>query len=411
MATLSPSLAPSFHELELPQDALLAIRKQAWELFEKQGLPSKNDEAFRYFPTRIFHERPFVLAQQAEAPNFQPHILPECQDNYLVFINGYFSPTLSRSPLSLFTLHDATRTYGHFLRSRLAKILKDETDPFALLNIALHPQGAFLYIPPKTDLGLLQILLISTEPKVSLPRLQVFAGGWAQAKIVVTNLGSEKKVIIPSFDFALEEGSRVQFHQAEEACFGSCSLTSLRATLKKSANFASLQWKSGQGITRSHSRVWLQGEEANAELKGIWMLKEKAQAHACVRIDHEAPHTQSMQLFKGVLGDNSQSTFEGKIYVRPEAQKTQAYQLNKNLLLSPHAIANVKPNLEIFADDVKASHGATVAHLDDELLFYLKTRGIPASEAKHLLIDGFCREILDEFITRKGMDALHCYSS
>jgi Fe-S cluster assembly protein SufD len=149
------------------------------------------------------------------------------------------------------------------------------------------------------------------------------------------------------------------------------------------------------GFRRDYS-VALLGERSEAHLKGLTALGGKAESHIHVHMDHIAPLCQSRQFFKNVLIEKGRSSFTGKIYVRRPAQKTEAYQLNKNLLLSDLATANTKPNLEIFADDVKASHGATVAQLDEDQLFYLRTRGIPCSEAKGLLTMGFCQEILED---------------
>ena len=140
----------------------------------------------------------------------------------------------------------------------------------------------------------------------------------------------------------------------------------------------------------------LNGENSEADLKGLWILREHQHAHAHILIEHMAPRTRSMQLFKGVLLDASQSSFEGKIMVQREAQKTEAYQLNNNLILGKAAIAHSKPNLEIFADDVKASHGATVSRPDDAQLLYLKSRGILEETAQQLLMTGFYKEILDQ---------------
>lgn len=149
-------------------------------------------------------------------------------------------------------------------------------------------------------------------------------------------------------------------------------------------------------MMRKDIYVQCAGENSEADLKGLTMLQDALCAHTHIVVEHTAPRTRSMQRFKGLLRDASQSGFKGKILVRPAAQKTEAYQLNAHLLLGHAAIAHSKPHLEIFADDVKASHGATVAHLEQAQLFYLKSRGIDEASAKQLLIDAFCREILDE---------------
>jgi Fe-S cluster assembly protein SufD len=166
--------------------------------------------------------------------------------------------------------------------------------------------------------------------------------------------------------------------------------------LKRSSRFEAWNVLSGGQLSRFSSRISLNGENGEALLQGIWMLNENHQAHTHVVMDHHAPHCHSLQKFKGVMADISQASFEGKILVRQPAQKTEAYQLNNNLILGDHAIAYSKPNLEIFADDVKASHGATVTQIDEEQLFYLNSRGIGSSDAKKLLVQGFCREIIDQ---------------
>ena len=141
------------------------------------------------------------------------------------------------------------------------------------------------------------------------------------------------------------------------------------------------------------------GQGADAHLNGVWVLPDSKEAHVHVVMDHQKPYCHSMQLFKGVLTQTAKSSFQGKILVQQAAQKTEAYQLNNNLLLSDGAIADSKPGLEIFADDVKASHGSTVGQLDKEQLFYLKTRGFSDTEAKNCLIHGFCEEVLNLLTT------------
>ena len=165
---------------------------------------------------------------------------------------------------------------------------------------------------------------------------------------------------------------------------------------EKECQFRSVSLTHGSKVHRTSYALSLKGENSEVDLKGLWDLEGAKRAHTHVTIRHESPHARSMQLFKGLLKGSSQSSFEGKILVDPIAQKTQAYQLNHNLLLSDGCIANSKPNLEIFADDVKASHGATVSQLKPDQLFYLKSRGLGEQKAKELLVQGFCQEITDQ---------------
>jgi Fe-S cluster assembly protein SufD len=168
-----------------------------------------------------------------------------------------------------------------------------------------------------------------------------------------------------------------------------------RSVLKRDARLELFHATSGAKNVRFSASAELLEENSSFLFRSLGMLHGNRQAHVHALADHAAPHCTSRQHVKMVLNGPSKSSFEGKIYVRPPAQKTEAYQLNNNLLLSESALASAKPNLEIFADDVKASHGATFSQLSPEELFYLRSRGLPLAEAKSLLLQAFCREIID----------------
>jgi Fe-S cluster assembly protein SufD len=194
-------------------------------------------------------------------------------------------------------------------------------------------------------------------------------------------------------DIALEEQA---FFSHLEISQTNILLSDFKATLKANATLKHVALTKSGYLTRNRLGVALLGEGADALLQGLWNLGENHQCHTHARVEHVAPSCHSLQKFKGVLQGQSQSSFEGKIYVHPEAQKTQAYQLNHNLLLSEGAISNAKPNLEIFADDVKASHGATMSEVDEEQLFYLQSRGLTKEMSRKLLVQGFIQEIVDQ---------------
>jgi Fe-S cluster assembly protein SufD len=395
------------YEEVLKSDSLQKIRTKAWDHFLELGLPSRKSEVFRYVRLRHFYAHSYSASQSTEvtAEVLKSHIYPECQGSVIVFVNGHFSRSLSQlSPkLVLCSLSEASRTYGTFLNNQWAKSLKEETDPFAALNTALHRDGAFLYIPPKTVLDQpIQVLhLIDTQdrPMFLMPRLHIFVGGQSQVEILSTQaiLSGNSYGINQVVDFAIEEEAHVQYSQIIfDEPEDLWHFEALRAVLKRNSTLKTVNATNGSGTVRNDYRVALTGENAEALLNGIWMLKDQREAHCHVLMDHQAPYCRSLQLFKGILDDNSHSSFEGKILVRQPAQKTEAFQLNNNLLLSDRAMAESKPNLEIFADDVKASHGATVGQLDKEQLFYMKTRGFSNQEAKKFLVFGFCQEVIDK---------------
>ncbi len=392
-------------------DPLQKMRAKAWNRFLELGLPSKKSEAFRYIRWRNLFEKQFILSDKTELDftTIQPHIFPECAGSVLVFVNGYYTPHLSRMEalpkrMVVSSLNEAVKTYGTFLNNQWTKSLKDENDPFAALNGALHNDGLFIYLPPKmvleTPVQILHVIDAASEfPLLISPRIQLFAGSQTEIEIHSTQavLSGDDYFVNMAADFALEEGAHIYYTQtsSNEPPNG-WHFDALRAFLRKNSTLKTVSSTEGGLTVRNDYRIILGGENGEALLNGVWMLKEKREAHVHVIVDHQAPSCRSMQLYKGVLNDFGHSSFEGKILVKQEAQKTEAFQLNNNLLLSDRASADSKPNLEIFADDVKASHGATVGKLDEEQLFYMKTRGFPLQQAQNILVNGFCREVIDK---------------
>jgi Fe-S cluster assembly protein SufD len=398
------------HYAQIPQaDLLHKIREKAWEHFLALGLPTRKHELFRSLRMRALFSKQYHSAHpKAIAPEaITPHLLPECQESALVFVNGFFAPAFSRTTgiskkVVISTLCDAMHTYGGFLNSQWTAALKEETDPFAACNLALHRDGLFLYCPPKVVLErpiqILHLIDAEAHPALLTPRVQLFLGAHSEMSLVSTIAClTEKEFALNGVtDITIEEGAQLNYTQATwNLPETSWLLEAFRATLKRNSRLKAVNATNGADSVRNDYRVALIGENAEASLNGVWMLKKKREAHVHVLLDHQAPHCRSMQLFKGALNDTSRSSFEGKIFVRQLAQKTEAYQLNQNLLLSDYAQADSKPNLEIFADDVKASHGSTVGQLDQEQIFYMKTRGYSEAAAKNLLTFGFCQEVLD----------------
>jgi len=369
------------------------LREKAWSRFLELGLPNKSTDAFRYVSLRKIYD--LFLKRSSHIPikeSIAPYLLSEY---HLVFVNGKFSRELSNSPpqMVILPLQEALKSYGPFLQGRLAKNLKEETDPFAALNMALQDQSVFCYLPPKQIIETPLQIIYYGENGYHPSHLTFFCSTESELNIITTLIGSGFHHT--SLDVAIED--RSHFSHLETSVHGSgIHFSDFKATLKKSSTLKNLSLQLANRLSRSRLRVSLLGEEANALLQGLWHLTENHQSHTHAHVEHVAPSARSLQKYKGVLKDFSQSSFEGKIYVHPEAQKTEAYQLNHNLLLNEGTVANAKPNLEIFADDVKASHGATTAQVDEEHLFYLQSRGHTKELARNLLVRGFIQEVLDQ---------------
>lgn len=330
----------------------------------------------------------------------QLSILPECRESYLVFVDGYLDLSLSCLPKELVALplEGSISSYGLFLQNRWTKLIQEEKEEKMLLNGALAEGALFLYVPPHFVLSTpLQIHQVFTSNDLAVPRIEAILGKCASLSVVQT---AQALCDCPwragAWVASLEEGA--SFNLMSQTNLGSKSRSSeaVRVQLKRDANFSFFEASRGGEEAVVSVFVDLAQENSFAHLKALGMLDKKRRFDCRFQARHIAPSCRSRQHVKMALFDEGRSHFEGKIYVEPEAQKTESYQLNQNLLLSNQAQAQSKPALEIFADDVKASHGAVVSQLGDEEMFYLASRGLSQEEGRKLLVKGFCRELLDE---------------
>lgn len=399
----------SLYESIDEKDRLKRLRAQSWERFLELGIPTKKTEVYRYIRLRHLFDKNLTTGSSSGIPTEEIATLvaPECRESYFVIVNGHFVPELSNTAkvhekVVALPMDKAMATYSGLLNSQWAKQTKEETDAFAAMNAALHPQGLFIYVPPnvvsETPIQILSLAYSEKDPLITFPRAHLFLGANAQAEIFTSfkELGTHGSCQNQVIDASLEENAHLHITQdALDQHSDSWIFDALRLQLKRNSTARAVGFTEGSLTVRRDYKASILGEGVDACLNGLSLLDEKRASHTNVLIDHQAPNCRSNQLFKNALTDLSHSSFEGKIYVRREAQKTEAYQLNNNLLLSDKANADSKPNLEIFADDVKASHGATVGQLDKDELFYLMTRGIKPTDAKNLLIASFCRDLID----------------
>lgn len=326
-------------------------------------------------------------------------VLPECRQSRLVFVDGYFQADLSSTsawPKSCVAmpLDKAAKTYAAVLQARFGQELKSASDPFAILNGAVHGRGLFIYLPPHAELNSpIQVISISSCGKQwGAMRLYLFLGKQASADLLLTSAG--QGFAADAIDASLDEGASLRFGSHLPTGEENFISRSLSASLKRSAR---LQWMSCQtGRCRSFQTLQcsLLGSGAEADLQGLAHLQGKGESCISSLIEHRAADCTSNQHFKAALHDESRSNFEGAIYVDSEAHGTMAYQLSQNLLLGEQASASAKPNLSIFADDVKASHGATFSRHGEEEMFYLRSRGLSNADGEKLLLNGFCREMI-----------------
>lgn len=391
----------------LKGDESAPLRKEALQKAKLLGRPTRKTEALRYLNLSPYWEIPFNHAKE-EISSIEVTQKNPC----LVLVDGVYSA--ERSFLGdlpeVYGFKEARKSYSVALENRMRKNLQEESEYFPLLNLAMHDEGLFLYLPPNfVSETPIEILHIVTGGQTHInTKIFVMAGKNAQAKFFQRKIGNTSSCNL-YVDFSLEENANITATEAFCADDESWFFSHVRATVKRNAKFSHYSATSGGKGFRSDIRSTLLEEGSETDLKGLWSLREKRNAHTLVRVEHRAPNTKSSQHYRGILADQSRASFEGQIYVTPNALLTDAYQLSEQMLLDEGASAFSKPNLEIFADDVKASHGATITQLSDEDLFYLRTRGLPPALCKEMLVKGFISFFLNDISYRVVQDEIRSY--
>jgi Fe-S cluster assembly protein SufD len=381
-----------------------AARAQAAEFLRQTGLPGPRDEAWKYTSLRPltelgFHEALTVAGDNA-APIPLPYLGALADLPRLVFAAGRFRPDLSILP----TTFDA-----HFFADAPHFALPIGEHPLVTLNTLLAEDGAALGIPANTDAGTLLLIHIGADlngtPTAAHPRHRIKLGALAKLTLIEISAGTGTYLHNPVMDITLQEGAQLAHFRLQHESQAAFHLASVHATIAAGASYDSFTLTSGGKLARSEIHATLTGANGHAALNAAQILRHHQHADFTTVVTHDAPNCASRQTVKNVLSGHSRGVFQGQIKVARIAQKTDGYQMNQALLLSPDAEIDSKPQLEIYADDVKCSHGATVGELDAEHLFYLTSRGIPNAEARAMLVRAFLSEALD-LVTHEPARAL-----
>ena len=404
---------------------LRARRQQAIERFEAAGFPTSRNEEWRQMNLGpLLRTTPVRAARQALRDEAAPFLYPDC--HRMVFVNGRSVPEVSSPPervgavalADLPAAGDNADAIAEHLGATVCGLASCSVDAgvhaFAALNTALFEDGAAIVIPEGAvidrPIQVLWLSLPASSPgnagdgapapcEVSFPRLLVVAGENSQASIVETYAADPDAsgyFVCPAAEFVCGPGSVLRHTRLQADGRDAIHLGFQHAQLDRSAVFDSLSLAFGGGLVRNDTVALLDGEGADCTLDGLYVVAGSRFVDNHMRVEHRQPHTTSHQLYKGVLDDRARSVFNGRIHVHQAAQKTDAKQTNRNLLLSRSALANSNPQLEIFADDVRCTHGSTIGRLDEDALFYLRARGLPREEAHGMLVYAFARELVDK---------------
>ncbi len=392
---------------------LAPIRREAFTRFATVGFPTARDEEWRFTPVIAIAQggfrpdQPLPKAARVTREAVEQFTFGHSEWPRLVFVNGRFDPDLSTSPTLAEGVHVGSLAQaidaGHpVVEAHLGRYAKAETTPFAALNTAFVVDGAFVHVPKGVTVpDPIQLVFVSSEATDAAiqPRNLVVVEGDARVSLVesyvtltpgsryFTNAVSE--VVLGAQ--AWVEHSRIQ--RESEAAF---HIGFTQVDQARDSHYRSFTLAMGGAIARHNLHVQMNDSNIESLLYGLYLTRGQQVVDNHTAIHHDHPHCNSWEMYKGVLDGRSRAVFNGKVFVTPIAQKTDAKQTNRNLLLSDGARVDTKPQLEIFADDVRCTHGATVGQLDDLPLFYALSRGIPREAAKQLLTYAFAAEVLEE---------------
>lgn len=388
--------------------ALENLRRKAWNRFTQRGFPTLKDERWRFTDISAVVEGKWQRAAGFDTGAVWPADVPSADPSawQLLFINGRFIREGSRlpgadAPLAFQLFSQPGNGLLESALGRLTETVAATEEPFALINAALAEEGIVLSIPDGVTLAApIQLLFYTHAPAAvaTHPRLLLLMGERAQAELVEIYSGSGEAPCFtnPVVDVVVGAESRLDHYALQCERAEAMHLSYTRATLGRSSRYTRYALDFGSGLARHDLVAELDGEGAEAELNGLYLPTARQHIDHHTLLCHLQPRTFSRQLYKGVLQERAHAVFNGRIHVARAAQRTDAIQHNKNLLLSDAALADSQPQLEIFADDVRCTHGGTIGQLDQEGLFYLQSRGISAAKARQIMVNAFAGEIVDK---------------
>jgi len=391
---------------EIPDsvDWLKQLRKKAIDQTSQLRFPTTKDEEWRFTDLSPLERLPFKPAQAVNNFNaelIQPFILDE-STNRLVFIDGFYAPKLSRQNsmdaclvgnLSTLTPDQSAQIAPH-LGQHIA-----QNNIFTSLNTAFLKDAAIIVIPKNVAITEpIHLLFVATQEKTTnYPRCLVIAESGSQATLLEDYVSPQQNAYITNSvtEFSLAQNAQISHIRVQRESKMAYHLAHSAATLERSSRFHTIGISFGSLISRFNLDIEFKAEDAECMVDGLAMIAGNQLADTHTSIDHAKAHCRSHQQHKCIVDDKAHAVFNGKIMVRPHAQRTDSSQSSRNLILSKTAQVDTKPQLEIFADDVKCAHGATVGQLDRDEIFYLKSRGLPEPVARNLLTYAFGAEILD----------------
>jgi Fe-S cluster assembly protein SufD len=380
------------------------VRSSAMDRFEQLGFPPVRDEDWKYTNLATLAKEEFVPVTRGSTGALEIEGYAETAENHLVVVDGFLREDLSTKTglgdvvaIDLFNAVEDAR-YNKIVRKYLARNAGYHNNGLTALNTAFLQSGVFLWIPKNVKLEQpLQITFVAdVQHGASFPRLLVVAEENSSATLIESFVSSDggKYFTNAIAEIVLKDGSQFEHYRIQRESNDAYHVSTTSAELGRSSRYYTTSINLGAQLSRHDVSVVMDHEGAETSVDGLYMVGSDQHTDTHSVIDHKQPHCTSHQLYKGILDGTGRAVFNGKVFVREGAQKTDAQQTNKNLLLSDKARVDTKPQLEIYADDVKCAHGAAIGQIDPEELFYLETRGIGPDLGRSLLTYGFAEEVI-----------------
>ena len=393
-------------------DWLDSVRRAAMERFAQTGFPSAREEEWRFTPVTSIAQGtwrlPTVSPAKVTREELAPFIFGHAEWATLVFVDGALDPSLSEvsslpQGVRVESLADALRSDGSMLPMHLARHAPVEGSPFTALNTAFLRDGGLVYVPANLELPVpIHLMFVTTSGAagtVTHPRNLIVVERGARASVIesyVTLAPAASYWTNPVTEVSVGAGSWIEHTRIQRESEQAHHVGLTHVDQWRDSHYRSFSLAMGGALARHNLHVRLNDENIETLMYGLYLTRGEQVVDNHTAIYHDQPHCRSWEVYKGVLDDRSRAVFNGKVFVKPEAQKTDAKQTNRNLLRSDHARVDTKPQLEIFADDVKCTHGATVGRLDDVARFYARSRGLSAAAAERLLTYAFAAEVIEE---------------
>jgi Fe-S cluster assembly protein SufD len=390
---------------------LFPLRKAGISCFAEQGFPTLKDEDWRFTNVAPIAKLPFKPMTDGAKDKSASEILAgaaftKLAGNRLVFVNGHFASELSSigklpAGVKVLNLAAALVQDSALVEKHLGRYAVGEGNAFAALNQAFFSDGAFIYVPSGVSVPEpVQLIFISAAKQAGdtiHPRNLIIAEANSNLTVLESYLSTDSA---PYFTNAVTElvagdNARIEHVKYQDEAAEAYHIATIQGQFGRTSHVNVHSFAMGAKLSRNNIRAKLAGEGLECILNGLYVTKDEQLADHHMIVEHAQPHCASHEYFNGILDDKSKGVFHGRILVRQIAQKTDAKQTNKNLLLSDDATADTKPQLEIYADDVKCTHGATIGQLNDESIFYLRSRGIGTETARRMLIHAFAGEIIE----------------